>query len=247
MRSARIITALVAVSGAAAAASAQYTPDSTVSYSLFWSELDADYQPVSSPNGVLDRGERALLRLSVSFTNQNMLAHFSPPVGTFTSGTIRGFAGGFLDLNGTATVGNAAALWNLDPSRGYGLQFPFDAVGEAGFGTPAAGGATLIGIEPLQFSGFIHTTNPIPAVWIGVWTPESYEPREIQFRTTGSVVAGSGPFSAVMLRFSATSFGSARCDSSLGGTMIPVVPSTGVALIPLAPMVRRRRRRPFSA
>src|SRR5262249_46836588 len=64
----------------------------------------------AQPSGVLEPGERALLRLGASFTNQFALATVSPPIGTFTSGTPRGFGSGLLDLIGTASAGPAARV-----------------------------------------------------------------------------------------------------------------------------------------
>jgi hypothetical protein len=108
------------------------------------------------------------------------------------------------------------------------------------------GGATLVAVQPGQFPipDLFHTTNPIPAVWLGVWTPESFQPREVQFRTAGSVIAGSGPFSGVILRLNGTLFGSVACGSGLGSTtMIPVVPSPGAALVLAGGLAARRRDR----
>jgi hypothetical protein len=242
--------ALTALASAAlaASASAQYTPDSTVSYSLAWSEVDADYLPVPSPNGLLEPGERVLLKLFASFTNPNTIAHFSPPIGTITTGTIRGYGGGFLDLIGSASVGTAAGTWNLDINQGYGLQSPFDAAGEPGFGTPTEGGARVINIEPGQFGGSIYTANPA-LIWLGVWSPESYQLRQVRFRLGRGTIIASGPFSAVMVRFNASLFGPVTCDSNLGSVTIPVIPAPAslailVAALPLGARRIQRKERP---
>src|SRR5262245_31876643 len=95
----RAILALTAVAGLASAASAQViTQNSTASFTL-------SFQDTGNNNGVVEPGESALITMSVSFTGQNTIGTFSPPIGTFTSGTIRGLGAGFVDLNGTANNG----------------------------------------------------------------------------------------------------------------------------------------------
>src|SRR5690606_17311556 len=132
----RAILALSAVAGLAAGASAQFQPsfttDSTVTINLTWSEVNGN------GNNMLDPGESAHIRMSVSFSNQNAVANFAPSIGTFGSGTIRGLGSGFLDLNGS---GGAEGSWNLDPNEGYGVDETWDITGGQGHGTLASGGA----------------------------------------------------------------------------------------------------------
>jgi len=244
VRSIHSAAATLAAAALAAPASAQsYTPDSVAVYSLFWSELDADYQPVPTPDGLLERGERALLRLNVSFTNQNTVGSFTPPAGTFTSGTIRGLGQGVIDLVGT---GGAQGEWNLDPVLNLGVNLEWDLTGGAGAGTPGAGGALLRTLQFGQFPQFafqINTTNPIETIWSGVWTPESYQPRTVEFLSAPSPLVGEA-HSFVLVRTSSIFYIAARCGANFGAVQIPIVPAPAgtLALVGGAVALGRGRR-----
>ena len=54
--------------------------------------------------------ETALLTMNVSFTNQNTVATFTPGIGTFGSGTIRGFGSGFFDVIGMLVFARRAEV-----------------------------------------------------------------------------------------------------------------------------------------
>ena len=100
MRAIALLAALAGLPPAGALAQV-FTNDSHITFGLTWSEATSSGAPVPSPNGVLDPGEFALITVTpVSFTNQFGIANFSPPIGTFTSGTIVGFGSGFFDLVG---------------------------------------------------------------------------------------------------------------------------------------------------
>jgi hypothetical protein len=220
---------------AAGAAHAQFTPDSRVTFSLSWRESDENGLPAGNNNGILDRGEHALLRLAVSFTNQNTVASFSPPIATFSSGTIRGFGWGWIDLVG---AGQAQGIWNLDWRRGLGLAGPWDTGYE---GTPEAGGAVLRDIRPFQVPGgpnSVITANPVLDIWRGVWTPESYLPRTVSFQCAAASVYASG----VALRASAVSLVYVSCSSLFDLTQIPIIPAPA-SLLCLAPMALASHRR----
>jgi hypothetical protein len=252
MKTRAFVSAVAAMAGLALSANAQVTSQGSVSVSLSFIEVDAvTGVPVGSPNGVIDPNEAAQLSMNVSFTGFNTVASFSPSIGTFTTGTIRGFGSAILDLNGTANNGgNANGSWSTDINVGLGLQAPFDAAGEPGFGTPTGGGSHLINVQPGQFpsgASGIATTNPA-FVWTGIWTPGSYASRTVTFATApGSVVNPGSPFAALMLRLNASLAGSASIglqQFTHGSVNIPVAPApASLALLGLGAMVAGRRRR----
>jgi hypothetical protein len=217
-------TTLLAIAGLAAAAAGQaptVTQGTTVFLSLDWSDING------TPNHILERGESVLFQLSVSFTNQNTVASFTPPVGTYSSGTIRAYSSSHVDLRGAAS---AEGSWDVDPSHGYGVIPEWDLIGPPGYGTPQDGGASLIDILFGQFSGIPSTMNPIPNIWSGLWTPESYAPRAVSF-TLGPGTHSGGLASSVLLRTAPSLAVSAYCPSTFGSVLIPIVPTPG----PLAP------------
>lgn len=237
----RAILALSAVAGLAAGASAQsFTTDSTVTINLTWSEVNGN------GNNMLDPGESAHIRMSVSFSNQNAVANFAPSIGTFGSGTIRGLGSGFLDLNGS---GGAEGSWNLDPNEGYGVDEIWDITNGQGHGTLANGGATLLNLQFGQFApgpAQVNTTNPIVDIWEGLWTPNDYSSRTVTFSTAGAAAAGNA-VSSVTLRLSATIAASAFVQGNNlvhGSVSIPIVPApSSLALLGLGGLVVARRRR----
>jgi len=191
--------------------------------------------------------------MNCSFTGFNTVATFSPNIGTFTTGTIRGFGSAIVDLNGTANNGgNAAGSWLLDGTGGStyttGLQAPFDASGAPG--NPNGAGDRLINIQPGQFptsANGINTTNPA-LTWYGIWTPSSYASRTVNFACApGSVITPGSPFAALMLRLNGTLAGSVNVtvqNTSLGNVNIPVAPApSSLALLGLGALVAGRRRR----
>jgi hypothetical protein len=232
------LATLLAVVGLAARAPAQVTQGSTVTFSLAWSDING------TPNHILERGESVLLQLSVSFTNQNTVASFTPPVGGFSSGTIRALGAGFVDLRGAAA---ASGTWDVNQSHGYGVIPEWDLVGPGGQGTAQNGGATLADIQFGQFPvGFpFNTTNPIPNIWSGLWTPESYAPRAVSF-TLGPGTHSGGFASSVLLRAGTTTAVAAFCPATLGSALIPIVPAPAslAALAIAAALAVRRRRSP---
>jgi hypothetical protein len=234
-RTSAVLAALA--SPAAAVAQIVTTQSSTVTFSLAWHESDANGAPLPNPNGTLEPGEHALLQLTVSFTNQNTIGAFSPPVGTFTSGTIRGLCAGFFDLLGT---GSAAGSWFLD----HAVDPVWDVVGPPGWGTPTPAGDRLQNIQFGQFPmtpAAIITTNPILNIWHGVWTPTSYVSRTVRFAC--SEPASPAPNSAVLFETSPTTLVSAFSLTSFGSVSIPVVP-VPASLLCLLPLLAPRRRRP---
>ena len=140
------LAAAISAASLAAAAHAQSTLDSTVTFALSYAE-----GPGGNGNGIIEPGESAVLRITVSFTNQNSTASFSPPIGNWNSGTIRGFGLGFIDLHGAANNGGGAqGSWNLDQTGtpAYGTNVSWEVVGDpSGSGTPINSGADLVNIQ----------------------------------------------------------------------------------------------------
>ena len=244
----RPMTVLLGLSGLAASTSAQTTNASTVIYSLSWSESDANGLPAGNGNGILEPGEHALFRLVVQFSNQNRLGSYgSSPPGT---GTIRGFGGGFLDLQGTSNNGgNAQGSWNLDAAAfpgQVGTNPTWDLIhNSSGWGTPGLGGAHLSNIQMGQApatNAAILDPDPVPDIWTGVWTPSSYSARTVRFDAVHGSAAGN-PASVVF----ATSTGPVVAyleyiNTAFGSVQVPIVPAPAGCLI-LAPLLSARRRR----
>jgi hypothetical protein len=224
---------LLALCGAAAG---QVTQNTRVTFALDWSDVGG------TPNQILELGESALLRVSVSFTNQNTVGSFSPPVGTFSSGTIRFFGSGFIDLNG---AGGAAGSWDVDPAHGYGPDPSWDVAGPPGYGTPGAGGASL---RDIQFGQFVtqghNLANPVVGIWSGLWTPASYLPREVVFSIAEGSSSG-GFAAAVIFRLASNLGGMIQCPAEFFGTaQISIIPAPpALAVIAGAVLGARRRRR----
>lgn len=243
----RAILALTAVAGLAAVANAQSTTSSsTISVNLSFVEVDGSGTPVANPNGTVDFGESALITMDISFTNQNTVGTFTPNIGTFGSGTIRGFGSGFLDLNGT---NNAAGTWNVDQNAGYGAAADWDVTGGQGNGSSANGGANLQNIQVGQFAatpGGIVTTNPIAAIWTGIWTPGDYSARTVVFNSAGAGAAGAS-IASVLFRLNAGTAAGAFVTANsltLGSVSIPVAPApSSLALLGLGGLIAGRRRR----
>src|SRR5262249_50981908 len=211
----RTILALAAFAGLSGAASAQVptTQNSTVSFVL-------SFQDTGNHNGILEPGESALITMNVSFTGQNTVGSFTPPVGSFSSGTIRGLATGFVDLNGTANNGgNANGNWNVQDA----IDPTWDLIGPTGWGTPAAAGSNLQNIQFGQFPfspDVINTQNPIDNVWHATWTPASLAVRTVTF-TVGDGAASGGLGSAVEVRVGTANVLAAYTPESYGHLTLP--------------------------
>jgi hypothetical protein len=237
----RAILAMTAVAGLAGVASAQQsvTSDSTITVSLTSTDSGGNN------NGIVEPGESVLLTMNVSFTNQNTVGTFNPSIGSFGSGTIRGFGSGFFDLNGSSNLG--AGTWNVDPGAtpARGVDPAWDLAGAEG--TPS--GNNLVNIQMGQFpptAGAINATNPINAIWTGEFTPTDYSGRTLSFSLAGNAAAGQF-IASVMFKLNNTLAAGAFVDAQhlvLGTTSIGVVPAPGsLALLGLGGLVAGRRRR----
>lgn len=235
----RTRTAALFLAALAAPALAQSSTSGTMlTWSLSWTESHGNN------DGSLDPGESALLHLSISFTNQNTVANFSPPIGTFSSGTIRGLGSGFFDIHGS---GDAHGQWNVDPNGNppRGIRPEWDLAGRDG--TPANSGADLLDIEPGQFpvnAAGINTTNPVIDIWTGSWTPSSFAERYVTFQLAPNPAAGQF-VTSVMMKLSNSTAAGIFAPFSLGSVTIPIsipAPAAGVCLLCPALGVRRRSR-----
>jgi len=232
-----LVAIILAAAGSAARAQYSITQDSTVTFALAWSDVGG------SPNHILEPGESVLLELTVSFSNQNTIGSFIPTQGTFTSGTILGFACGFLDLTG---AGGTQGLWVLDQAQGYGTSIPWMGT-QTHNGDPVSGGASLRNIQMGQFStapSAIMTTNPISAIWRALWAPTSLAPRAVSF-SLGPGFSSGGIASAVVFQTGNATLDYAACPSSFGSVLIPIVPvpASGALLVAAAVLAKRRRGR----
>jgi hypothetical protein len=241
-----LVVAIAAFAGLTMNAAAQTTTtSSTVTVTLSFSEVDTSGFPVATPNGNLEPGEGALITMGISFTGQNTVGTFQPNIGTFGSGTIRGFGSGFFDLIGT----NSQGTWLLDQGQGFGVSDDWDITGGQGNGTPDGGGGTLRNLQMGQFTatpGGINSTNPITAIWSGVWIPSSYALRLVSFATTGAVPAGTSIVSVLFRLNAGTAAGAYVTSGGLvhGSVNIPILPApSGLALLGLAGLTAGRRRR----
>jgi hypothetical protein len=225
-----------------ASALAQTTADTTVTYSLSWRECNSNGTPVPAPNGMLEPGESVLFRMSVSFTNQNGVATFTPPAGTFSSGTLRGFGFGFLDLVGIGP--QTTGSWNLSAAHGLGVHPDWNLVGPSGSGTPTANGSQVLNIQFGQFHASpasIVGTNPIVDIYKAVWTPASYVIAEREFHLRGALAA-AGSHSVVLLELGPTLLAGVSAPANFGSVVIPLPAPATLPLLAIAALFRRSRR-----
>ena len=238
----RSLAGLLAAAGLASAAGAQTTPYSTATFQVVYLGDRG-----GNNNGIIEPGESALLGIDVDWTGLNTTATFSPPYAGYSSGTIRGHAGGYVDLVGTG--GRTDGLWDSDPngSNAYGVQNGAFIV-TGGNGTPS--GNDLIDIQWAQIPdntlGMVHSAS-FHEMWLGLWTPASYEPRTVGFNLRGAGAAG--PYIAsVLIRIPpGQAYTRAYMPTSsttllgIGGIQIVPAPSTLSFLALFGVLARRRR------
>jgi hypothetical protein len=235
----RASTILACLGLSASAAAQSFTSGSEITFALHW-------QDTGNHNGILEPGESALLGLDVSFSNQFTVATFSPLIGSFGSGTIRGFGAGFIDLRGDNA---AAGTWDVDQTHGYGVSPDWDLTGGSGNGAPTMGGAVLTDLvfgQTQLGSAPISTRNPIPSIWRGLWTPADYAARTVTFGSGGSPAMGN-EIAYLLLRLSASSVGSPWVipqNLNLGTVAIPIVPGSATITLLAAGLLVLRRHRP---
>jgi hypothetical protein len=249
-RTATLLTLAAGVSAPAAAQS--FTTDSSITMTMSWREATSTGGTIPNPDGILEPGEHALILIdSVSFTNQGGTANFSPPIGTFTSGTIIGFgSGGMFDLNGSGgTVGAficSTPAANSTGTSGFGVRGDWRTTGNQGpFATPDGLYSIIFGQYPGNPGG-VNAANPIPRMLRILWTPASFEPRTARFDLAPNVISQTNPAS-VYLDFNGIAGASVYvtpANLTLGSVSIPIAPAPPtLALAAAAATLASRRRR----
>jgi hypothetical protein len=215
------------------------TPE--ISHVLEWEEVVAGSQvPVSTPNGLLEPGEAALVSISVSFTPFGTpVAYQTPAPGGVAP--VAGLAGSGFNLIATGAMGGE---WS-----GFVLHHGFSA------SVPPipdpSGSVQLCGIGQTYppLGSWPLSMNPLPQVWQGVWTPSSYEPRQAVFeqrpiqsfpviRPHVYVYIGMDPSGNPR-------FGDSIATGVYGSVQIPIVPAPAVGVVlclGLGAAARRARR-----
>jgi hypothetical protein len=208
-----------------------------VQFNWSWSEVIANTTaPVASPNGILEPGEAARLRLGVTI---------SPGIGTPSShlgmnGTIAGLSNVFFDL-----IGNGAADGSWSHIQRHG--------GWSGLnGTPAANGRNLMANGVFQFpppGTVANSTNPVPELWSAVWTPATYHGPWVYtgFTAQRAEAAGPGSTGAQLLLnvggIGPSLYASKPIDVTFGSIIIAVPsPGAGAMLLGVGLLAARRRR-----
>lgn len=205
----------------------------TAEHTLEWIEVEANTKtPVANPNGILEPGESVLFRVSVSF---------DPPVGSQLPypggiGTVAGFGGSHFSWRWT---GNIQGTWG-QYAAAPGFQLFPDPNGFWGASQPIP-----------TYPAVPSPINPVP-LWEVVWTPASYEPRQVSHWIQGISGTGGSWLTAIMLQtgidpttghpqYANTNF----APTMLNTVQIPIIPSPGAA-IPLAALfiASCTRRRP---
>ncbi len=203
----RSILALATVAGLAAGASGQVitTAGVTATFTMSWIENPAF---THNDNGVLEPGEHAIIRTTLSFTNQYQTVSFSPAIGAFTSGIVAGLGSGFIDIRSASA--DPSGLFNngitIPPSSsvgpdansagtsGFGVRQFFRVAGDTSNGTQVANG--FKDVQPGQFNASpsspgVQYTNPITSMDRMDWTPNSYANRTVNFAVSAAGGAGA--------------------------------------------------------
>jgi hypothetical protein len=230
----RVALVLATLAGTAAMANAQ----ALVSFNWSFAEVVANTTtPVPVSNGVIDPGEGAELRLSVSFTPAVGTAfQYTPPPGSGT-GSVGGLASIFFDLS--ASAGHNGTFHNLNRSPAWGI---------GGIGTIGADAVTAAQAGQFPLPGqTANPANPIGNIWRVRWTPTSYENRVVTF-TAAKAAASSGTGAALYIDYNNDpedpAYIAVNAGANFGSAQITVVPApASIALLGLGGMVALRRRR----
>jgi uncharacterized protein (TIGR03382 family) len=230
----RAIVGIVALAGTAFAAQAQ----EMVTFSWAFTEVLANTTtPVANPNGLIEPGEGAELRLSVSFTPAvGGAITYTPPPGT-GNGTVGGLASIFFDLS--ASAGHNGTFHNITRLGAWGI---------GGVGSIEANGVTAAQAGQFPLPGqTANPANPINNIWRVRWTPNSYENRVVTF-TAGKAAASSGTGAGLYIEYGGDpedpAYVSKQVAGNFGSAQITVIPSpSSLALLGLGGLVVGRRRR----
>ncbi len=257
MRALRI--SMLALAGLVTAASAQIitTPGISARLDLTWQE-DPAYP--HNDNGVLEPGERALLRMTLSFSGQTTRVEFAPPIGQYSSGTILGFASAYFDVrsesveatglyNGGVTVPASSSVGpnaNSSGTSGYGIRGGWRLGGSVANGQPSADGFanTAPGISLTELP--LNFPNPISNMERLGWAPASYTQRTVGFSVFPAATAGSRLLGLELDLDGGTTGATTFVplgSVALGTVNIPIAPSpASLILLGVCGLVPRRRR-----
>lgn len=222
---------LIAVCVLAVRCSAQ---ELQVWHHLAFREVDSTTgAPVTTPNGVLEPGEAALISISFSFV---------PNVGQAVTGypnvLVHAFARSSLDLDNMLQTPGTWFDLRMPPGWNHSVQ-------HAGFPT-AFGGVRLI--QPSQDFVEANQNNPVLDVWQGLWVPQSYDAQEARFMTWPFGSNGFRDSSKLWVRDAANPniYGHVSAWTNIDEITIPIVPApSAVAFTHMAAwmLIFRRQRR----
>jgi hypothetical protein len=230
----------------AESAAAQYeTTDVALHFALGWAEVDPQGHPVPAPNGLVEPGEGVRFSISVALT---------PGVGTtvaYTGGgtgfaTVGGIGGALANLFGS---GGASGTWDL--TNAVPAEWSL-GLGSSVWGSVGGAGSEVWGLQFGQFppyTGPLNPANPLQDVWHGVWLPQSYSGRVVNWRIEPPIT-DIVPMSEVILQNSQWPIFGARCVSDLPAPLpIPIIPAPGLmtagaVAIGTSALIRRRKSRP---
>jgi len=255
----RATLALALVAGLPAAAQAQET--FVVNYS--WNEvINGTTNPVAAPNSILETGESARIRIGTearingtSAVGQTTTYTTPAPGGT---ATVRGLGSAVYDFIGDGNAATANGTWGgftggfSGPINGQPFQSGLSA------GTAQAGGSSVHGMGGAQFLLPGSSANGLNAnvqVFRGVWRPNSYANRTVNFTARASILVPTGEQNSILVayglgtdpdtganfdllvgKYLATAFGQ--------GINIPIAPApSSLALLGLGALVAGGRRR----
>jgi hypothetical protein len=230
----RVALVLAAVAGSAAMANAQ----ALMTFNWSFTEVLANTTtPVANPNGLIEPGEGAELRLSVSFSPAVGSAfQYSPPPGT-GNGTVGGLSSIFFDLS--ASAGHNGTFHNLSRLSAWGI---------GGIGSIVTDGVNAAQAGQFPLPGqTANPANPINNIWRVRWTPTDYTSRNVTF-TAGKAAASSGTGAGLYIEYGGDpedpAYISVAVAGNFGSIQVPVVPSpSSLALLGLGGLVIARRRR----
>jgi len=201
----------------------------TVTYSLSWIEVFAHTSiPVSNPNGLVEPGEGARVRLTTLVTpGIGASATYVPPPGPGT-GTIAALAGVVFDLHQSNALGGGWGHIRIGVPNII-IENPGTSNPDGSYSGAVSVQFILPGISPIP-------TNPWPDFWQGTWTPSTYSPRETVFTSAGAAVGGNQSWVAIKYGEDPNQGGPLHVMRNFDGIFgdsgpIPIVPAPGAGVI----------------
>jgi hypothetical protein len=156
----------------------------SVNLTLSWLEVIAGTNaPVPNPNGTLEPGEAVRFSISVLVTPPIGSTSTYPPPPLPGTGTLAGFAP--LPLTCLQPVRNAVRR----RSGFVELDFARPRLGLGRAGSPSGSGWAFAFIQTGQFvtpGMTANSSNPIPNIWQGVWTPSVFSGRSVSWTLSPS-------------------------------------------------------------